>query len=71
MRLAGTAGRCFKPGILIKKIRGHHDVGLIGFLLEAEKNPVGHMLGTVLTGQRISNWLLEQTIIIVNEFEDL
>lgn len=69
MRLAGTAGRCFEPGILIKKIRGHHDVGLTGFLLEAEQNPAGHMLGTVLTGQRISNWLLEQTEIIDNEFD--
>ena len=71
MRLAGTAGRCFEPGILIKKIRGHHDVGIIGFLLEAEQNPAGYMLGTVLTEQRISNWLLEQTTIIANDLEDL
>ena len=69
MRLAGTAGRCFEPGILIKKIRGHHDIGVTGFLLEAEQNPAGHMLGTVLTEQRISNWLLEQTEIIDNEFD--
>ena len=64
MRLAGTAGRCFKPGILVRKKRGHSCVGMVGFLIESGQNPAGYMLAKVLTEKTIMNWPLEQLEII-------
>ena len=64
MRPAGTAGRFFSSGILVRKKGGHAWVGMNGLLIKAFVNPSGNLLAKVLTEKTIMHWPLQHVEII-------
>jgi len=63
-RLAGTAGRCFEPGGIVRKKYGHAWLGMQGIVIDAFVNPSGNSLVKVLTEKTIMHWPLQHVEII-------
>jgi len=64
LRPAGTAGRFFKPGTLVKKKGGHAWLGMEGILIKAFVNTSGNALARVLTEKTVMHWPLQHVEII-------
>ena len=64
LRPAGTAGRFFKPGTLVKKKGGHAWLGMEGILIKAFVNTSGNALAKVLTEKTVMHWPLQHVEII-------
>jgi len=64
MRLAGTAGRYFEPGGIVRKKYGHAWLGMQGIVIDALVNPFGTSLIKVLTEKTIMHWSLKHVEII-------
>lgn len=63
-RLAGTAGRYFESGEIVRKKGGHAWLGMQGIAIDAFVNPSGNSLVKVLTEKTIMHWPLQHVEII-------